>query len=167
MKFMSFEDTSLIGRKHTPAELIVELYREFDRLNSLYFDKRLVTPNIEISKRKSYGGYYQPARHRIVISWQAYDEHGLDETLNTFRHEVAHIVHYRHTRDFWELAAKLGVTERYAARPIKQPRTPHRYIYECISCRKRVYRNRRLRKASCGSCDKVYNPNYALKLVSD
>ena len=51
------------------------------------------------------------------MSWQAYREHGLAETLNTFRHEVAHIVHPNHSAAFWELAHALGVTQRYASAP--------------------------------------------------
>jgi predicted SprT family Zn-dependent metalloprotease len=151
----------------TADEVHRDLVAEFHRLNAVYFDNGLKMPAIILSRRKSFGGYYQPARHRIVLSWQAYEEFGWYETLNTFRHEVAHIVHFNHSRAFWELAYKLGATKRYASRPLKQPRTPHRYVYECAACHRRVYRNRRLRKASCGSCDKVYNPLYALRLVKD
>jgi len=151
----------------TADEVYRDLVAEFHRLNATYFDNGLKMPAIILSRRKSFGGYYQPARHRIVLSWQAYEEYGWDETLNTFRHEVAHIVHFNHSRAFWELANLLGATKRYASRPLKQPRTPHRYVYECAVCSRRVYRNRRLRRASCGSCDKVYNPLYALRLVKD
>ena len=151
----------------TELQLLGAMRAEFDRLNGQYFGGELILPTIVISRRKAYGGYYQPARHRIVLSWQAYREHGWEETLNTFRHEVAHIKHPNHSKAFWELAARLGVTKRYASAPLTPPRTPHRYVYGCPACGRRVHRNRRIRQASCGACDKNYNPNFALKLLSD
>lgn len=141
------------------------LCAEFARLNQVHFTDRLSLPEIVVSTRKTYGGYYQPAKHRIVVSWQAYVEHGLPETLNTFRHEVAHIVHPNHSRAFWQLAALLGVTRRYASKPLK-PCTTSKYIYECPNCKSHLLRRRRLRNASCGVCDKKYNPRYALRLIA-
>ena len=137
---------------------------EFDRLNAAHFDNRLVMPEIVLSARKTFGGYYQPARHRIVLSWQAYGEHGLPETLNTFRHEVAHIVHPNHSPAFWRVALMLGAAQRYASPPLKV--SSRRYIYACPACGRRIERRRRLRLASCASCDRNYNPRYALHLVS-
>ena len=140
------------------------LRTEWDRLNQAHFGGRLMMPEIVVSTRKTYGGYYQPSRHRIVVSWQAYREHGLDETLNTFRHEVAHVVHPNHSAAFWTLARALGVTQRYASPPVL--RRSRRYIYACPACERRIERRRRLRDASCASCDARYNPRFALKLIA-
>ncbi len=152
--------------KLTPEQTSVwNLLRgEFHRLNALHFDSRLVMPEIVLSTRKTFGGYYQPARHRIVLSWQAYCEHGLPETLNTFRHEVAHIVHPNHSPDFWRVALMLGAVQRYASPPLKIPL--RRYVYACPACGRQITRRRRLRLASCASCDRAYNPCYVLQLVS-
>ncbi len=154
-------------QKLTPEQTAVWnlLREEFDRLNTAHFEGKLSMPEIVLSSRKTFGGYYQPARHRIVLSWQAYSEHGLPETLNTFRHEVAHIVHPNHSAAFWRVALSLGATQRYA-RPPLQVSSP-RYIYACRACGRRIERRRRLRAASCASCDRAYNPRYALQLVSD
>lgn len=141
------------------------LQGEFRRLNAAHFESRLTVPEIVLSTRKTFGGYYQPSRHRIVLSWQAYCEHGVSETLNTFRHEVAHILHPNHSRDFWRVAVMLGATQRYASLPLKTP--SRRYIYACPACGRRIERRRRLRLASCASCDRHFNPRYALQLVSD
>ena len=138
---------------------------EFHRLNAAHFDNRLTLPEIVLSTRKTFGGYYQPSRHRIVLSWQAYREHGLPETLNTFRHEVAHIVHPNHSAAFWHVALALGAAQKYASPP-REVRA-RRYVYACPACGKRIERRRRLRVASCASCDRIYNPKYALRLVTE
>jgi predicted SprT family Zn-dependent metalloprotease len=159
------------AQKHLPnnsmANVLTLLSIEFDQLNTTHFGSRLKTPTMEFSTRKSYGGYYQKNRHRIVLSWQAYQEHGIDETLNTFRHEIAHIVHQNHRREFWELAVQLGVTHKYAAAPIAAVRRRSRwYTYECPSCQGAVQRRRRiLSNSSCSKCDNKYNPAYRLTLV--
>jgi len=152
-----------------PAPLERLLRQEFVRLNKTHFGGRLKMPEIVVSTRKTYGGYYQPAKHRIVVSWQAYTEHGLAETLNTFRHEMAHILHHNHSAAFWETAAMLGVTRRYASSPVVEvPPRPPRYLYACPACGKQVARHRCLRRAaSCASCDPRFNPRFALQLVSD
>ena len=145
------------------AELHARLCAEFQRLNEHHFEGRLFLPEIVLSTRKTFGGYYQPGRHRIVLSWQAYTEHGLPETLNTFRHEVAHIVHPNHSAAFWRVALALGADQRYARPPIEV--RSRRYVYACPACGNRIERRRRLRASSCASCDPAYNPKYALKLV--
>ena len=157
--------SSVLTPKLTPEQAAVWqlLVDEFHRLNSEHFENRLTLPEIVLSNRKTFGGYYQTSRHRIVLSWQAYCEHGLPETMNTFRHEVAHIIHPNHSAAFWKVAFELGATQRYASSPLQVAR--RRYIYACPACGKRVERRRRLRASSCASCDRTYNPRYALHLV--
>ena len=141
------------------------LCAEFHRLNAVHFEGRLTLPEVVLSSRKTFGGYYQPSRHRIVLSWQAYTEYGLPETLNTFRHEVAHIVHPNHSPAFWRVALALGAAQKYASPP-RVVRT-RCYVYACPACGKRIERRRRLRAASCAYCDRAYNPRFALRLVME
>lgn len=158
---------SEIAASADPHTLLALLQAEFHRLNAQYFDGCLTLPEIVLSRRKTYGGYYQPKRHRIVLSLQAYQEHGWNETLNTFRHEVAHIVHPNHSRAFWELAQRIGSTQRYASAPLQpRPSRRKRYLYVCDACGSRLTRFRRLYNASCGTCDKRYNPRFPLRLLS-
>jgi predicted SprT family Zn-dependent metalloprotease len=141
-----------------------KLWEEFARLNVAFFDGTLSLREITLSSRKQYGGYCVPSQKRIVLSWQAYLDHGWEETLITFRHEVAHLVHPNHSKAFWALAEQLGCPpERKRALPPKtRPAAYMRYTYECPACRTRIYRRKPLRRASCGRCDKNFNPLYLL-----
>lgn len=144
------------------------LLREFHLLNHVHFDGALVLEELVLSNRKQYGGYCQPARRRIVLSWRAYLDHGWDELLLTFRHEVAHLVHPNHSRDFWELARRLGCPpeRRHALAPKSRPAGWFRYVYECPTCAAQVHRRKRIQRASCGRCDRRWNPDHQLRLVS-
>jgi predicted SprT family Zn-dependent metalloprotease len=148
------------------AAVLARLWQEFERLNTAFFDGDLRLREIRLSPRKQYGGYYRKSDSLIVLSWQAYQEHGWEETLNTFRHEVAHIVYQDHSRAFWALADKLGCTRRHALSPKERNHAYCRYVYECPVCQAKLYRRKRIVKASCGRCDKVFNPAYQLRLVS-
>jgi len=143
------------------------LLAEFDRLNQTHFDGALTLAELVVSTRKQYGGYCQPSRRRIVVSWRAFQEHGWAETLTTFRHEVAHLVHPNHSPAFWELARALGcpADRRHALPPKNRPAGWYRYVYQCVACGHQVYRRKRLVKASCARCDRRYNPAFALRPV--
>lgn len=145
--------------------VLVRLWDEFARLNAAHFNNTLALGTIKLSTRKQYGGYYRPSESLIVLSWQAYKEHGWEETLETFRHEVAHIVHPNHSRAFWTLAFALGCTRRYAKPPENRNPAYARYVYECPHCATRLFRRKRLIKSSCGKCDRAYNPRFAFRLV--
>ncbi len=151
----------------TPDALHAALLAEFGRLNAAHFGGRLAVPEIVLSRRKTYGGYYQPARHRIVLSWQAYWEHGWPETINCFRHEIAHCIHPNHSRAFWALAMHLGAAQRHARAPLCAAAPRRRFLYACLACGRQCFRARRLRAASCAACDTRYNPRFALHLVRE
>ncbi|WP_395091517.1 YgjP-like metallopeptidase domain-containing protein [Armatimonas sp.] len=149
-------------------EIETALWEEFHRLNETHFVGTLRLSELLVSTRKKYGGYCQPQKRRIVVSWQAFLDHGWDETLITFRHEVAHLVHPNHSAAFWALAEKLGCPpDRKKALPPKD-RSAYgwwRYAYECPGCHARVYRRKRLTRSSCARCDRKFNPQFLLHPV--
>ena len=146
--------------------VLARLWDEFRRLNAEYFNNGLMLREIRLSTRKQYGGYYRKLDGLIVLSWQAYCDYGWEETLNTFRHEVAHIVYQDHSRQFWNLAIQLGCNRRYASPPLNREHAYCRYVYACPACGAKVFRRKRLQRASCAHCDSRYNPAYSLSLIS-
>lgn len=154
------------NQKAEQAVVLKQLWEEFHRLNDLHFNGTLTLREIRLSTRKQYGGYYRKSESLIVLSWPAHMSFGWEETMNTFRHEVAHIVHGDHSRAFWELAILLGSTRRYARIPENREHAYCRYAYECPACKTRIFRKRRLVRSSCARCDRSFNPAFQLRLVS-
>ncbi|MDX1932921.1 MAG: hypothetical protein SFU56_09980 [Capsulimonadales bacterium] len=151
--------------KAAQAEALARLWEEFHRLNATFFEGKLTLREIRFSTRKQYGGYYRPTESLIVLSWPSFVAFGWEETMNTFRHEVAHLVHWNHTREFWTLAEKLGSHRKYARIPENREHAYCRYVYECPACKTKVFRRRRLVRSSCARCDRQFNPAFLLRLI--
>ena len=140
-----------------------ELYRMFDRFNWLHFDGRLPRVEIEYSTRMSSAGSYTPQRRLIRIG-RKYHELFPEELTDTLKHEMIHILHFRHGAAFKAEAARVGASIRAKAHP--SLRKPPKYIYACPNCGRDYPRQKRLRMASCGLCTtgRKFDSRYKLKL---
>jgi predicted SprT family Zn-dependent metalloprotease len=114
----------------------------------------------------------------IEISTFHFREYGFADALQTLEHEMLHL--YLHTLGqpsghnalFKDVAGVLGIRV-FHANPYPRNRAPrHRYVYECPSCARMVFRKRPQDRhaIACGVCCRsraggAWDPRFALKLV--
>jgi len=153
--------TTVADRKALPEE--AELYQLFDHYNWLYFDGKLPRVKIEYSTRMKAAGSYSPRRKIIRIGRQ-YHEIFPDELPDTLKHEMIHILHFRHDRAFREMASRIGASVRARSHPAL--RKPPKFVYECPECGTEYPRQKRLVMASCGRCSsgRRFDARYKLRL---
>jgi len=152
------------GGDHSEGDLpdVTELRRMFDIYNREYFDGLLPRVKIKYSKRMLVAGGYFPDKKEIRISVKY---HALfpDEVYDTLKHEMIHIIHFKHDAAFRRMARRIGASIRANEHP--DLRRPPRYVYVCPSCAAEYPRQKRLRMASCGKCSKgKFDPRYKLIL---
>lgn len=141
---------------------VSELRQMFDIYNREYFDGKLPRVKIKYSKRMLAAGGYFPDKKEIRISVK-YHTVFPDEVYDTLKHEMIHIIHFKHDAAFKRMARRIGASIRANEHPAL--RRPPRYIYLCPGCFTEYPRQRRLRMASCGKCSKgKFDPRYKLIL---
>lgn len=137
----------------------------------------------------SYGIAFNPLLRRLTgritygmrlieISTFHFREYGFRDALQTLEHEMLHL--YLHTLGkpsghnalFKQAARALGIRV-FHANPYPKNRAPrHRYVYECPSCRRMVFRKRPQDRhaIACGLCCRelaggAWDERFALKLL--
>lgn len=153
------EPISLLS-KDLPDE--AELTRRFDIYNWQYYLGRLSRPRIVYSKRMKAAGSYSPSEKLIKIG-RAYHEVFPEEINLTLKHEMIHILHIKHDRQFKAEARRLGTSlkAKYHLSLIRPPK----YVYACPGCQKEYPRQKRLVMASCWDCSPRGRFDKRFKLV--
>ncbi len=141
---------------------VAELYRMFERFNWLYFNGKLPRVTIMYSNRMTSAGSYAPHKKLIRIG-RKYHEIFPGDIEDTLKHEMIHIIHFRHDVAFKAEAKRIGASVRAKSHP--SLRKPPKYIYECPNCLMEYPRQKRLVMASCGKCSKGkrFDPRYKLR----
>ena len=165
------QDAPVVSLDLSPGELtnelpsVDELYRLFDRYNWMYFDGRLPRVKIEYSNRMlSAGAYY--VREKLIKIGRKYHQVFPQDIVDTLKHEMIHIIHFRHDAAFKKEAKRIGASVKAQYHP--SLRKPARYVYECPGCRMEYPRQKRVRMASCGKCSYRgrFDPRFKLRLKS-
>jgi SprT-like protein len=142
-------------------DLLARLIRHYHRVNRAKFkgalplDYRIVMNPLlrRLTGRITYG------QRLIEISAYHVEQYGMDDALQTLEHELLHLflhVHGRpsgHTAEFKQLAKTLDIRVYHAnAYPRNRP-SLYRYVYECPSCARLVFRQRPTAEGlACGIC---------------
>ena len=85
-----------------------ELRRIFtERLKYNYekFDEVKVCPTLKIRTMKTRWGVYNRVKHSITLNSRLL-EYGYDEIDYVIIHELSHVIHFNHSKDFWNLVSK-------------------------------------------------------------
>jgi len=156
------EDTCPQNEQKLPN--VAELEKLFDRFNWQFFQGRLKRPRIEYSTRLKAAGSWSPSENLIRIG-RPYHEIFPDDINDTLKHEMIHLLHMRHNRQFRQEAQRIGTSVRARYHP--DLKRPPRFIYACSKCGRNYPRQKRLVMASCGYCSDrgKYDQRYKLKLI--
>lgn len=150
------------GDSELPA--VASLYQLFDRFNFLYFKGMLPPPKIEYSNRLTCAGSYNLDLRIIKIS-RKYHRLFPEEIEDTLKHEMIHLLHYKHNAAFKTEAKRIGASLMAKTHPSlrRQPK----YLYTCPACGLEYPRQKRLHMSSCGDCseNKKYDEHFKLKLL--
>jgi predicted SprT family Zn-dependent metalloprotease len=162
------------------VEALARLREHYDQTNREKFDGVLpddyaleFNPLLRrLTGRISYG------LRLIEISSYHFRQYGYDDAVQTLEHELLHL--YLHTLGkpsghnalFKAAARDLGIRV-FHANAYPQNRSPrHRYLYECPSCRRMVFRKRPQDRhaIACGVCCRelaggVWDPRFQLLLI--
>ncbi len=149
-----------VSPRELPSE--ADLNRMFDIYNREYFKGKLPKIRVVYSQRMLVAGGFYPRQKEIRISAK-YHRFFPDEVYDTLKHEMIHIIHFKHDAAFKRVAKRIGASIQANEHPAL--RLPSKYIYICPNCFTEYPRRRRLRMASCGVCSKKgFDPRFKLLL---
>ena len=113
----------------------------------------------------------------IEISHYHFLSYGLGDALATLEHELLHLyLHGQgrpsgHNREFKRLARDLGIRVYHANPYPKNRASPFRWLYQCPSCGRMVFRIRQVAtRLACGLCCRAHSgghwhPRFELRLL--
>jgi predicted SprT family Zn-dependent metalloprotease len=163
-----------------PEAALRRLYEHYERTNRDKFDGVL-----PIDYAIEFNPLLRRLTGRITYGWRLIEislwhfrQYGYGDAVQTLEHEMLHL--YLHTLGepsghnelFKRAAEQLGIRV-FHANPYPRNRAPrHRYVYECPSCRRMVFRKRQQERhaIACGVCCRneasgAWDARFTLRLI--
>jgi predicted SprT family Zn-dependent metalloprotease len=114
----------------------------------------------------------------IEVSLYHFRAYGYDDAVQTLEHEMLHLYLHTlgkpsgHSQLFKQFARQLNIRVFHANAYPKNREPRHRYLYECPSCARMVFRKRPQERhaIACGVCCRLlangkWDPRFTLRLV--
>ena len=97
--------------KDTFVEHYNNIYRIFSEVN--------VMPSLKIRKMKTRWGVYNRVKHSVTLNSELikYDLRCLDYVIV---HELSHVIHFNHSKDFWSLVSKYSSNYKKIKKELKE-----------------------------------------------
>ncbi len=102
------------GRIYTPSlkELekwyqkeVKRIFEERYKLQCANFNENITIPKLKIRSMKTRWGVYNRANHSITLNSHLI-EYSIEKLDYVIVHELSHIIHFDHSKDFWNLVSK-------------------------------------------------------------
>lgn len=133
-----------------------------EKLSMEYFNQPFLHKAYFNSRLRTTGGRYLLRSHNIEFNKKSYEKFGMEELRGIILHELCHYhlhirgMGYKHRdTDFRTLLKKVGAPRFCSTiEENKKGRSTKLYIYECVQCKQRYERKRRMdvNKYRCGKC---------------
>lgn len=82
-----------------------EIFKERYQYIFENFNENITKPNLKIRKMKSRWGVYNRQNHSVTLNSHLI-EYSIDKLDYVIIHELSHIIHFDHSKQFWQLVSK-------------------------------------------------------------
>lgn len=84
---------------------LLDIFTERLKYNFEKFDEVSTCPILKIRTMKTRWGVYNRVKHSITLNSRLL-EYGIEEIDYVIIHELSHVIHFNHSKYFWELVSK-------------------------------------------------------------
>lgn len=109
------DDIEILGDKlYTPSHEQLEkwyqkeikrIFEERYEINCQQFDENIIIPKLKIRSMKTRWGVYNRSNHSITLNSHLI-EYSIEKLDYVIIHELSHIIHFDHSKNFWTLVSK-------------------------------------------------------------
>jgi len=169
---------SLQIEKTIPTDVFQAIFREYGEIEAEYLELKRLHIELSFNNRlqTTAGRIFKVAEDVVDIELNPkyYERFGLERTLETFRHELAHAITYvtggkfGHSQDFKRVCRKLGgsMNKKMASGDAPECgsseylKNPDKWMYKCTGCGATFKRKRQLSKKlrESGGCPDCRTP---------
>lgn len=98
---------------------ITRIFQERYLLQCDLFHEDITIPKLKIRSMKSRWGVYNRKNHSITLNSHLI-EYSMEKLDYVIIHELSHIIHFNHTKDFWQLVSKYCPNYKQIRKELKE-----------------------------------------------